>query len=115
MGKKVLSFEQNDLGVMIRCSDNTSYHGDILVGSDGAYSAVRQHLFKILKTKKLLPATDEGALPFDWICLVGQTGVLDPEDFPDMKLTHSKFNGVEKGDYGVRTSRSSFEGDHTSK
>ncbi|KAF9371991.1 hypothetical protein CPB97_001550 [Podila verticillata] len=100
VGKKVLSFEQNDLGVMIRCSDNTSYHGDILVSSDGAYSAVRQHLFKILKTKKLLPAMDEGALPFDWICLMGQTRVLDPEDFPDMKLTHSKFNGVEKGDYG---------------
>ncbi|KAI9235459.1 MAG: hypothetical protein BYD32DRAFT_463423 [Podila humilis] len=69
MGKKVLSFEQNDLGVMIRCNDNTSYHGDILVGADGAYSAVRQHLFKVLKTEKLLPAADEGALPFDWICL----------------------------------------------
>lgn len=84
MGKKVLSFEQNDLGVMIRCNDNTSYHGDILVGADGAYSAVRQHLFKVLKTEKLLPAADEGALPFDWICLVGQTEVLDQEDFPDM-------------------------------
>ncbi|KAF9377430.1 hypothetical protein CPB97_010207 [Podila verticillata] len=94
MGKKVLNFEQNDLGVMIRCNDNTSYHGDILVGADGAYSAVRQHLYKVLKGKKLLPSVDEGDLPFDCICLVGQTEVLDPEDFPDMKLPHSKFNSV---------------------
>ncbi|KAF9214463.1 hypothetical protein BGZ59_003640 [Podila verticillata] len=94
MGKKVLNFEQNNLGVMIRCNDNTSYHGDILVGADGAHSAVRQHLYKILKGKNLLPSVDEGDLPFDCICLVGQTEVLDPEDFPDMKLPHSKFNSV---------------------
>ncbi|KAF9314549.1 hypothetical protein BG003_004066 [Podila horticola] len=97
MGKKVLSFEQNDLGVMIRCNDNTTYHGDILVGADGAHSAVRQHLFKVLKAKKLLPSSDEGDLPFDCVCLVGQTKVLDPEAFPDMKLSHSKFNAIEWG------------------
>lgn len=44
MGKKVLNFEQNDLGVMTRCNDNTSFHGYIIVGADGVYSAVRQHL-----------------------------------------------------------------------
>lgn len=107
MGKKVLNFEQNDLGVMIRCNDNTSYHGDILVGADGAYSAVRQHLYKVLKGKKLLPSVDEGDLPFDCICLVGQTEVLDPEDFPDMKLPHSKFNSVlgdEAREFSVRIS-----------
>ncbi|KAG0029241.1 hypothetical protein BGZ81_003989 [Podila clonocystis] len=79
---------------MIRCNDNKTHHGDILVGADGAYSAVRQHLFKVLKGKKLLPSSDEGDLPFDWVCLVGQTEVLDPEDFPYMKLPHSKFNSV---------------------
>ncbi|KAG0012507.1 hypothetical protein BGZ82_002576, partial [Podila clonocystis] len=94
MGKKVLSFEQNDLGVMIRCNDNETHHGDILVGADGAYSAVRQHLFKVLKGKNLLPPSDEGDLPFDWVCLVGQTEILDPEDFPYMKLPHSKLNSV---------------------
>ncbi|KAG0320037.1 hypothetical protein BG000_003715 [Podila horticola] len=104
MGKKVLSFEQNDLGVMIRCNDNTTYHGDILVGADGAHSAVRQHLFKVLKAKKLLPSSDEGDLPFDCVCLVGQTKVLDPEAFPDIKLSHSKFNAIGQDEFSWVTS-----------
>ncbi|KAG0027283.1 hypothetical protein BGZ82_009045, partial [Podila clonocystis] len=94
MGKKILSFEQNDLGVMIRCNDNKTHHGDILVGADGAYSAIRQHLFKVLKGKKLLPPSDEGDLPYNCVCLVGQTEILDPEDFPYMKLPHSKLDSV---------------------
>ncbi|KAG0010226.1 hypothetical protein BGZ81_002895, partial [Podila clonocystis] len=36
LGKRILSSIQNEDSVMVRCSDNTSYHGDILVGVDGA-------------------------------------------------------------------------------
>ncbi|KAG0342742.1 hypothetical protein BG000_001602 [Podila horticola] len=84
-GKKVLSFLQNKDGVMVRCSDNSTHHGDILVGADGAYSAVRQHLYKLLKEKKELPVSDAAPLPFSCVCLVGQTDVLDTEEFPDLK------------------------------
>ncbi|KAF9372250.1 hypothetical protein CPC16_002531 [Podila verticillata] len=55
MGKKILSLLQNREGVMIRCSDNTSYHADILVGADGANSGVRQSLYKSLLDKNELP------------------------------------------------------------
>ncbi|KAF9320544.1 hypothetical protein BG003_005727 [Podila horticola] len=85
---------------MLRFNDNTTYHGNILVGADGAHSAVRQHLFKILKAKNLLPASDEGDLPFDCVCLVGQTEVMDLEEFLDMKLAHCKFNSVLGTEYG---------------
>ncbi|KAG0331845.1 hypothetical protein BG000_010558 [Podila horticola] len=91
MGKKVMSFEQNNEGVMIRCSDNTAYHGDILVGADGAYSGVRQHLFKALKKKKQLPASDDVPLPFSTVCLVGQTEELNLEEFPDLKKEEAQF------------------------
>ncbi|KAG0090463.1 hypothetical protein BGZ93_007368 [Podila epicladia] len=94
MSKKVLSFMQNEDGVMIRCADNQTHHGDILVGADGAHSAVRQHLYKELKQKKILPPSDDIPLPFNCVCLVGQTEVLDPEEFPDLNLPHSKFNTV---------------------
>ncbi|KAG0011321.1 hypothetical protein BGZ82_003050 [Podila clonocystis] len=39
LGKRVLSSIQNEDSVLVRCSDNSSYQGDILVGADGAYSA----------------------------------------------------------------------------
>ncbi|KAF9411466.1 hypothetical protein BGZ94_001343 [Podila epigama] len=85
LGKRVLSFMQNKNGIMIRCSDNKTHHGDILVGADGAYSAVRQHLYSLLKKDKKLPLSDDVKLPFSCVCLVGQTKVLDPEEFPDVK------------------------------
>lgn len=94
MDKKVMSFEQNKDGVMIRCSDNQTHHGDILVGCDGAYSGVRQHLYKILKKKKELPKSDDVPLPFSTVCLVGQTKPLDPEQFPDLKKETSQFNSI---------------------
>ncbi|KAG0084402.1 hypothetical protein BGZ93_001261 [Podila epicladia] len=85
LGKRVLSCIQNRDSVMVQCADNSSYHGDILVGADGAYSAVRQNLYSSLKEKQKLPASDDVALPFSCVCLVGQTIPLDPEEFPDMK------------------------------
>ncbi|KAG0019141.1 hypothetical protein BGZ82_000234 [Podila clonocystis] len=94
LGKRVLSLQQNEDSVMVRCSDNTSYYGDILVGSDGAYSAVRQNLYKDLKVGKKLPASDGVALPFNCVCLVGQTVPLDPEEFPLMKNELSQCDAV---------------------
>ncbi|KAG0037389.1 hypothetical protein BGZ82_002631 [Podila clonocystis] len=43
-GKRVLSISQGEHGVLIRTSDGQTHEGDILVGADGAYSAVRQSL-----------------------------------------------------------------------
>ncbi|KAF9428633.1 hypothetical protein BGZ94_001656 [Podila epigama] len=94
MQKKVLSSMQNGEGVMIRCSDNSTHHGDILVGADGAYSAVRQQMYKELKQKNKLPITDDGSLPFSCVCLVGQTVPLDPEDFPHLQLELSQFISI---------------------
>ncbi|KAG0012715.1 hypothetical protein BGZ82_002449 [Podila clonocystis] len=94
LGKRVLSFVQGSSGVMARCSDNTSYNGDILVGADGAYSAVRQQLFKDLKVDQMLPARDDVSLPFNCVCLVGQTEMLDPEEFPLLKEERSQVNSV---------------------
>lgn len=95
---KVLSLLQNENGVMIRCHDNSTHHGDILVGCDGAYSAVRQQLYKDLKEKKKLPRSDNLPLPFSCVTLVGQTEVLDPEEFPDLNETHCRFHSVLASD-----------------
>ncbi|KAG0022377.1 hypothetical protein BGZ81_008549 [Podila clonocystis] len=94
LGKRILSFKQDNDGVLIQCSDNSNYVGDILVGADGAYSAVRQHLYKTLKVDKTLPASDDVPLPFSCVCLVGQTSVLDPEEFPALQAATCQFNTV---------------------
>ncbi|KAF9368360.1 hypothetical protein CPB97_004696, partial [Podila verticillata] len=85
LGKRVLSLDQNEDSVMVQCADNSSYYGDILVGADGAYSAVRQNLYKELKVVHKLPSSDDVSLPFSCVCLVGQTVPLNPEEFPQMK------------------------------
>ncbi|KAF9320282.1 hypothetical protein BG003_006672 [Podila horticola] len=94
LGKRVLSCMQNQDSVMVCCSDNTSYHGDILVGADGAYSAVRQNLYKGLKAKYKLPASDDVSLPFSCVCLVGQTIPLDPEEFPELKKDKAQIHNI---------------------
>ncbi|KAG0029726.1 hypothetical protein BGZ82_007787 [Podila clonocystis] len=88
------SGSQDEDGVTIRTADKKFYHGDILVGADGAYSAVRQSLYKSLKAKEALPAVDDVPLPFDCVCLVGQTEPMDPEEFPGLKLPDTQFNFV---------------------
>ncbi|KAF9915371.1 hypothetical protein BX616_006303 [Lobosporangium transversale] len=85
MNKRVLSMQQNEHGVRLQFSDGSSADGDILVGADGAYSAVRQSLYQSLKRKDQLPEIDDGALPFSCVCLVGQTKPMDPEKFPELQ------------------------------
>ncbi|KAK3847061.1 MAG: hypothetical protein J3R72DRAFT_379683 [Linnemannia gamsii] len=80
--KKVMSLEQNKEGVMIRCADGTTYHGDILVGADGAYSGVRQALYKRLGKAETLPPSDADDLNKGFICMVGTTDPVDPAKYP---------------------------------
>ncbi|KAF9184274.1 hypothetical protein BGZ50_003790 [Haplosporangium sp. Z 11] len=81
-GKKILSLEQNHSGVMIRCNDGTTYHGDILVGADGAYSGVRQGLYKSLQNSGRLPESDAQEMNKGFVCMVGTTVPLDPAEYP---------------------------------
>ncbi|KAF9913592.1 hypothetical protein BX616_009843 [Lobosporangium transversale] len=95
MNKKVMSIAQNSRqGVMIRCSDNTTYHGDILVGADGAYSGVRQSLYKMMHSEGILQDSDTKSLSMNFTCLVGTTDSLDPEKYPILKEKEAKLHQV---------------------
>ncbi|KAF9171147.1 hypothetical protein BGX20_008060 [Mortierella sp. AD010] len=84
-GKRVVSFLQNKEGVMVRFQDRTTIHGDILVGADGTYSSVRQHLFKELNKMGKLPKSDQKLPTSGHICMVGYTIPFDPETCPELK------------------------------
>lgn len=94
LGQGVVSSAQSEQGVVVVSSDNSIHHGDILVGADGAYSAVRQHLFRTLKDNGSLPALDDVPFPFSSVCLFGQTEVLDPKEFPHLQMEDSQFMSV---------------------
>ncbi|KAG0345670.1 hypothetical protein BG004_003338 [Podila humilis] len=68
LGKRVLSYMQTERGVDVRCSDNSLYHADIIVGADGAYSAIRQIMYKDPEVAPTIAAAEKGSLPFKcWI------------------------------------------------
>jgi len=74
---------------MIRCADGTTYHGEVLVGADGAHSAIRQSLFRQMMDQEILPAYDSLDLNKGYASLVGTTAPLDPEKFPIVTVKDS--------------------------
>ncbi|KAG0304683.1 hypothetical protein BGZ97_001381 [Linnemannia gamsii] len=89
--KRVLTIKQEAEKVTIQTADNCTYEGDILVGADGAYSAVRQRMYEILKQEGKLPKSDQEQLPFKSTCLVGQTQPMDFADFPEFNKDQVAF------------------------
>jgi 2-polyprenyl-6-methoxyphenol hydroxylase-like FAD-dependent oxidoreductase len=90
--KRILTIKEEDDMVTIQAADNSVFEGDILVGADGAYSAVRQRLYERLKREGKLPKSDQEELPFSCTCLVGQTEPMDYEStFPEFMVPTPPF------------------------
>ncbi|KAF9164640.1 hypothetical protein DFQ26_001220 [Actinomortierella ambigua] len=85
LGKRVLSIVQEQDKACVQCADGTSYEGDIVIGADGAYSAVRQNIYKELKAKNMLSASDLEPLSYDQHCLVGVSEPFDPSFHPSLR------------------------------
>ncbi|KAF9302320.1 hypothetical protein BGZ74_005523 [Mortierella antarctica] len=90
LGKSFHNYDQDKKSVLVRCTDTSKYYCDILIGADGANSKVRENMYKSLEGTNVLSASDFAPSPYGCICLVGQTNVLDPEEFPDVKEEFSK-------------------------
>ncbi|KAG0339939.1 hypothetical protein BG000_001024 [Podila horticola] len=82
--QKIVSVSQDSKGVTIHTSDNKSHRGDILVGADGAYSNVRQSLYKSMDEQGILPTEDKTNMSKGYVCLVGTTEPLDPKKYPSL-------------------------------
>ena len=97
MNKKVLKVLEEENKVYIHCSDGSSYVGDVLVGGDGAYSAVRQGIYKEVAAEGVLPKEDCEDLVAGYTTMVGVTDPMDPEKYPQVKGDHSFFQCVVSG------------------
>ncbi|KAF9997889.1 hypothetical protein BGZ79_008414, partial [Entomortierella chlamydospora] len=84
LGKKVLRTEEHDNRVTVYCSDNSAYECSILVGADGAYSAVRQNIYKKLEERGALLSGDKDALSISYINMVGICTPANPEKYPQL-------------------------------
>ncbi|KAF8978206.1 hypothetical protein BGZ46_006724 [Entomortierella lignicola] len=96
--KKVVRTEEKNGKVIIHCSDDTSYTGDILVGADGAYSGVRQNMYEQMDKKGILPKSDLEDFSINYITVVGVTSPFNLEKYPRLKDENSSFNQVLFGD-----------------
>lgn len=63
--KRIISFSANKDEVVIRCADDTTFRGDVLIGADGAFSKVRELLYKQVAKKGILPRQDAVAVAAD--------------------------------------------------
>ncbi|ORZ08744.1 hypothetical protein BCR41DRAFT_388476 [Lobosporangium transversale] len=91
MGKRVLKIEEKDDQVIIHCADNTSFEGDIVVGADGAYSSVRQSIYKRMENMGTLPKSDKDGHSIGSICTVGVAQLPDLEKYPSLQANRSSF------------------------
>ncbi|KAG0000623.1 hypothetical protein BGZ79_005722 [Entomortierella chlamydospora] len=98
--KKIIRIEEKEEKVHIHCSDDTSYTGDILVGADGAYSGVRQSMYKDMDKKGILPKEDLEDFRVNYTTIVGVATPSDPEKYPKLKEKFSSFNQIIYGDGG---------------
>ncbi|KAF9432026.1 hypothetical protein BGZ76_011398 [Entomortierella beljakovae] len=104
-GKCILELEQNEHEVMIRVADGTTYHGDVLIGAGkyGAYSAVRQSLYKSMVNKGInIPKSDTSPLHFDSNCVVGVTEIQSEEDYPFLKEKNGDFHVIVGKEHSIQ-------------
>ncbi|KAG0260824.1 hypothetical protein DFQ27_003304 [Actinomortierella ambigua] len=84
-GKSIKSTAQNEEGVSVVCTDATHFVGDVLIGSDGTYSAVRRSLYKNMQEKgQRLGKGDLEHLRFDQFAILGITSDISDE-WPTLK------------------------------
>ncbi|KAF9978288.1 hypothetical protein BGZ73_003095 [Actinomortierella ambigua] len=95
--KKIVSTVQNAEGVSIICSDATHFVGDVLIGSDGAYSTVRNSLYKTMKERgQRIAKSDLEDLRFEQFAILGVTRDISDE-WPTLKSSKSAMEIIVAG------------------
>ncbi|KAG0325548.1 hypothetical protein BGZ99_000532 [Dissophora globulifera] len=83
-GKRVVSTTQSSEGIKVRCKDESTYSGDILVASDGGASPIRTAIHEEIRrrSKKTLHPADYEQPKLNQRCIVGVTQPMSTKQFP---------------------------------
>ncbi|KAF9128679.1 hypothetical protein BGW39_004851 [Mortierella sp. 14UC] len=81
-GKLVVETLQNPNGASCKCSDGSTYYGDIIVGADGGHSLTRERMYTQLKEQGKLPDGDLEPSCYEHITIGGITTPLDKSFYP---------------------------------
>ncbi|KAF9091958.1 hypothetical protein BGX29_006012 [Mortierella sp. GBA35] len=81
-GKLVVETLQNPNGASCKCSDGSTYYGDIIVGADGSHSLTRDRMYTQLKEQGKLSDSDLEPSCYEHIAIGGITNPLDKAFYP---------------------------------
>ncbi|KAK3823971.1 MAG: hypothetical protein JOS17DRAFT_752783 [Linnemannia elongata] len=81
-GKLVVETLQNPNGASCKCSDGSTYYGDIIVGADGSHSLTRDRMYTQLKEQGKLSDADMVPSCYEHISIGGITSPLDKTFYP---------------------------------
>ncbi|KAF8948311.1 hypothetical protein BGZ47_005613 [Haplosporangium gracile] len=81
-GKLVVETLQNPNGASCKCSDGSTYYGDIIVGADGRHSLTRDRMYTQLKEQGKLPDADMEPSCYEHLSIGGITNPLDKTFYP---------------------------------
>ncbi|KAG0359305.1 hypothetical protein BC939DRAFT_529766 [Gamsiella multidivaricata] len=93
-GKTVVETLQNPNGVTCKCSDGSTYYGDIIVGADGAQSLTRERLYAQLIEQGKLPEADMEPSVYEHVSAIGVSDKLDEKHYPSLSDKESEFRVV---------------------
>lgn len=73
VAKRVTKVDHNSNEVIVLCEDGTAISGDILVGCDGAYSKVREELWRIgnMRDPAMFDVKNKDVVSAEYSCLFG--------------------------------------------
>ncbi|KAG0286634.1 hypothetical protein BGZ96_009286 [Linnemannia gamsii] len=81
-GKLVVETLQNPNGASCKCSDGSTYYGDIIVGADGSHSLTRDRMYTHLRELGKLTDADMEPSCYEHLSIGGTTRPLDKGFYP---------------------------------
>ncbi|KAK3806276.1 MAG: hypothetical protein J3Q66DRAFT_392910 [Benniella sp.] len=93
-GKVVVETLQNPNGVSCKCSDGSTYYGDIIVGADGACSPTRERMFAQMSETGKLPDADLEPSVYEYVGIAGISQPLDSTLYPTVAEETSELQVV---------------------